>query len=107
MSQAELNQAILDTHSVQYAENSIIQSGGRITSAEVTGGSCVPASSLGATPQELATYGGGATQNQQVLSGFDININVVPANAPQAPGGPGPLPVPMPPGRESDAGSDE
>ena len=38
----DLNTAVMKTHSVQYAETAIIQSGNRIVSAEVTGGTTTP-----------------------------------------------------------------
>lgn len=100
------NVAILETHSVQYAKNSIVQSGGRIDGATVTGGGPRVASSLrGATPEVLAEYG--VRPDQQVPFGFDIDLAVVPAEAPAHGGAPGagsrsqtPVLVPVPPGRE-------
>jgi hypothetical protein len=102
MTPAELNVFILETHSVQYAQNSIIQSGGRIAGAQVTGGVRVNAGGE-FTPADLAANHIGP--DQQVLSGFDIDLNVVPSNAPTTPSPPiGPVPVPIPPG--NDAGTE-
>lgn len=101
---AALDQAILNTHSVQYANNSVIQSGGRIAGAHIEGGSLVPASNAGfngISPQLMADYG--LTPSTPVLNGFDIVLDVVPANAPQAPPRP-PAPLAPPivpvPGRD-------
>jgi hypothetical protein len=101
MSTAELNAFVLETHSVQYAQNSIVQRGGRIESATVVGGSRVPASTQ-ATAAELSTAK--VSPTQKVLTGFHIDLNVVPADAPPTTLGPGPTPVPVPPG--SDGGTD-
>jgi hypothetical protein len=114
-----IDQAILDTHSVQYANNSIVQSGGRITGTRVTGGVREPASQR-LTPEALVENGlsgeylqkNGIGPNQQVLNGFDIDLTVVPANTTQSGGGatgggtgggaPG-VPVPLPPQLEDNA----
>jgi hypothetical protein len=89
---AELDAAILDTHSVQYANNSIVQSGGRIEGARVSGGSRMRAGDI-ATADELAAHGVGA--DQQVPYGFDIDLNVAPARTPLT------IPlVPVPTGQE-------
>lgn len=91
------NQAILSTHSVQYARNSIIQSGGRISHAEVVGGR--PTRAADVHNGEPARYG--VDPNAEVLYGFDIDIHVVPADAPVTPSGPGgPVPVPVGPGSD-------
>jgi hypothetical protein len=104
------NVAILDTHSVQYANNSIVQTGGRVTGATVTGTNTRLASTLGVTPEQLAQYG--IRPDQQVPYGFDVDLTVVPANAPTptapapatTPGGAPPprhpLLVPVPPDSE-------
>ncbi|WP_187346017.1 eCIS core domain-containing protein [Sorangium cellulosum] len=99
MSPAELDAFILETHSVQYAQNSIVQSGGRIASARVSGGARVAASGEFSAADLAAN---GIRPDQQVLSGFDIDLNVVSASEP--PPAAGPVPVPIPPGR--DAGTD-
>ncbi|HEX8358957.1 MAG TPA: hypothetical protein VF613_02490, partial [Longimicrobium sp.] len=99
MTTAELNTFVLETHSVQYAQNSIVQTGGRIQSATVTGGRRAAASTQ-ATPAELSA--GGVSPTQQVLTGFNIDLNVVPADAPPPPPGPGATPVPVPPGGGGD-----
>ncbi|XVV07536.1 hypothetical protein ACQPW3_20010 [Actinosynnema sp. CA-248983] len=91
------NQAILSTHSVQYARNSIIQSGGRISHAEVVGGRPMRASDV--HNGEPGRYG--VDPNAEVLYGFDIDIHVVPADAPVTPSTPGgPVPVPVGPGSD-------
>ena len=93
------NQAILNTHSVQYARNSIVQSGGRIQSASVTGGRIVRAGDV-MTASELAQHN--LRADQHVRYSFDIDLLVVPAES--APGG-GPgdpvrVPAPLPSGEE-------
>ena len=81
-----LNEAILNTHSVQYASNSIVQGGGQITGARVSGGWRMSASSE-LTPSALVENGlpadflqqNGISPDFQVLTGFDIDLTVVPA----------------------------
>lgn len=77
------NQAVLNTHSVQYASNSIIQTGGKIASAKVEGGFNRPAGSIGASAEQLTKYGIAPTE--EVLFFFDITLDVVPATPPPAP----------------------
>src|SRR5262249_2128429 len=82
------NQAILRTHSVQYANNSIVQQGGRIAAAVVEEGSSSPAGNVGASPELLAEFGVkslpellakfGLSPTDEVLQGFDIALDVVP-----------------------------
>jgi hypothetical protein len=104
-----LDQAVVNTHSVEYANNSIIQSGGRIASAHVEGGSMTPASSAGfggISPEVMAEFGLGPSD--PVLNGFNIILDVVPANAPNSPPKtPTPVvPTPIPvPDRDQDAGA--
>jgi hypothetical protein len=81
-----VNEAILQTHSVQYANKSIVQSGGRIVSARVSGGSEMPAH-MRLSAAEIAE--GGLQPTSTVRFGFDIDLDVVPAGTPPAPG-PGP-----------------
>lgn len=100
------DQAILNTHSVQYASNSIVQSGGRIASAHVEGGSSTSAGTV-LTPELMSQYG--LTASDPVLYLFDITLNIVPADAPQGPPGnrSGPV-VPPPvhvPDQDHDGGS--
>lgn len=93
------NQAILNTHSVQYARNSIVQSGGRIQSARVSGGQIVRAGDV-MTASELAQHN--LRADQQVRYSFDIDLLVVPAE-PATGGGQGgtvPVPAPLPSGEE-------
>jgi hypothetical protein len=70
-------EAILQTHSVQYAKNSIVQSGRRIVSVTVSGGATKPASSLLVDDATLRKYGIGP--NDEVLTDFTITITVEPA----------------------------
>ena len=102
-----LDRAILNTHSVQYANNSIVQGGGRIASARVSGGYRTAASSE-LTPSALEQSGlspsylqdNGVPPDFEVLTGFDIDLNVVPARTPGStpPSLPGTPPlVPQPP----------
>lgn len=88
---AKPDEAILNTHSVRYASNSIIQSGGKISSAHVEGGTSVEASSV-LSPDLLTEYN--LKPSDPVLYLFDIVVNVVPADAPTG-GDRGPL-VPVP-----------
>ena len=104
-----LDQAILRTHSVQYAQNSIIQSGGKIASAHVEGGRMTDASNaISENPSLIAEHG--LTPSTKVLYGFDIILNVVPADAPvpgPVPNVPPPAPPPVPtPQRDRDGGTD-
>jgi hypothetical protein len=99
-----VNEAILRTHSVQYANNSIVQSGGRIAGARVSGGSTFPASRR-YTPQQLADYG--IDPAQEVRFGFDIDLDVVPATTPAGPPPPGGLPVPVVPVGPGDDGQED
>jgi hypothetical protein len=87
------NEAVLKTHSVEYASNSIIQSGGKIASAKVDGGMTRPASSF--SPADLAEFPT-LQPTDPVPFFFDIIIEVVPATAPPPPGGKAP-PVKGPP----------
>lgn len=99
-----LNEAIINTHSVQYANNSIVQGGGRIASARVSGGWRVAASSE-LTPTALERSGlpadylqqNGVPLDYQVLSAFDIDLQVVPAGTPGGGGAPPPPPPGVPP----------
>jgi hypothetical protein len=93
------NRAILNTHSVQYARNSITQSGGRIQSARVSGGQTVRAGDV-MTASELAQHN--LRADQSVRYGFDIDLLVVPAE-PATGGGQGGItrvPAPLPSGEE-------
>jgi hypothetical protein len=78
------DQAILNTNSVQYGSNSIIQSGGQIAGARVVGGSDTPVNRVG-TPQDRATYAPSLGPNDTVRYGFDIVIDVVPAGTSPGP----------------------
>jgi hypothetical protein len=96
-----LNQAILSTDSVTYAKNTITQSGGRIAGARVEGGRMVPASEAGfrgISPEVMAANQ--LSPNSMVLNGFDIILDVVPADTPVTPQQPQmprvPVPVPLP-----------
>jgi hypothetical protein len=91
---AALDTAVMDTHSVQYSKNSITQTGGRIASAHVDGGSLADASTI-LSPEVMAEFG--IKPSDQVLWGFDILLDVVPANAPNAPNAPTPLAPPQVP----------
>ncbi|MGE3510420.1 MAG: hypothetical protein AB7N65_16240 [Vicinamibacterales bacterium] len=76
MTQAELDVAILDTHSVQYANNSIVQTGGRIVGARVSPSGRMRAGDIAST-SDLAAHG--VSENTQVRYGFDIDLTVEPA----------------------------
>ncbi len=89
------DQAILKTHSVQYANNSIVQSGGKIASAHVDGGFKTDASNAISDPALMTKHG--LKPSTQVLSGFDIELNVVPADATVPPSGTPKLPPFTPP----------
>ncbi len=87
------DQAILGTHSVQYANNSIIQSGGRIASAHVEGGIPGEVRHFNPTPEQLLQYR--LSPTDPVIWGFDIILDVVPAGTPApAPGPRGPVAPP-------------
>jgi hypothetical protein len=73
------DQAILKTHSVQYASNSITQSGGRIASAHVEGGSKTTAGSV-ISPDQMSQHG--LSPSDPVLYFFDVVLDVVPADTP-------------------------
>ncbi|HZN73858.1 MAG TPA: hypothetical protein VFC00_19495 [Micromonosporaceae bacterium] len=77
-----VDEAILETHSVQYANNSIIQSGGRIVRAEVSPGSKVSASTE-ADVETLAKYGLEPRDPVRILFSITLFVEpVVPATAP-------------------------
>ena len=71
--------AIMETQSVQYASNSIIQRGERIVAARVEGGSEEPATLVGATPDEIAAYG--LPPDVKIKMGYDIYLDVEPVTA--------------------------
>jgi hypothetical protein len=83
MSPAEMNTAILETHSVKYAENSIVQTGGRIKSAEVTRVKRMRAGDIAEQPQLEAH---GVSADTEVPYAFDIDLNVVPSGQQSQPG---------------------
>ena len=92
-----LNQAVLSTDSVTYAKNTITQSGGRIAGARVEGGTMVPASEAGfrgISPGVMAENQ--LSPNSMVLNGFDIILDVVPADTPVTPHQPQTPTVPPP-----------
>ena len=94
-----INDAIIKTHSVQYANNSIIQGGGRISSAEVVGGSRSTAGNYLLEPERTVKLDGvehTIPEDYELLTGFDIELKVVPADTPvaQPPGGKTPIPPP-------------
>ncbi|PZO46501.1 MAG: hypothetical protein DCF15_20180, partial [Phormidesmis priestleyi] len=97
-----LNEGILNTHSVQYATNSIVQGGGRISGARVSGGYRTAAINE-LTPTALESNGlsrnflqeNGIPPGYQVLTGFEIDLTVVPAGSASGGGGtPPPLVIP-------------
>jgi hypothetical protein len=80
-----MNDAIVKTHSVQYANNSIVQGGGRIAKAEVKGGSRTEASNYLFGDEKKVKIDNveyTVPDDYQVLTGFDIYLDVVPAEAP-------------------------
>ena len=101
-----IDKAILDTHSVQYAQNSITQTGGKISAARVEGGTLQTARQAGISTEAMTQYG--LKPSDTVLSGFDIILDVVPADgaAPPAvkPSVPGAIPLVPTPNRD-DGGS--
>lgn len=106
-----LNEGILTTHSVQYANNSIVQGGGRIATARVSGGYRTAASNE-LTPRALQENGlspnflqeNGIPLDFEVLTGFDIDLTVVPASTPVPAGAITPVRpvIPPPQGTDSD-----
>ena len=98
------NEAVLQTHSVQYASNSIIQTGGKIVSARVEGGSPSRPVSMYPKPtaEQLTKYN--FTETDTMLYFFDIILEVVPGTPPpsgKTPPVPGPTPhVPVPDDRD-------
>jgi hypothetical protein len=77
-----VDEAILQTHSVQYANNSIVQTGGRIVGAKVEGSMRERAITV-ADPDVLAEYG--VKPNDMVRHAFDIILTVEPAATPAGP----------------------
>jgi len=76
---ALINDAVISTHSVQYANNTIVQGGGRIAKAEVTGGYRTAASNE-LSPAELTQYK--IPADYELLTGFEIELDIVPADSP-------------------------
>ncbi|MBW4484563.1 MAG: DUF4157 domain-containing protein [Tildeniella torsiva UHER 1998/13D] len=95
-----LNEGILNTHSVQYANNSIVQGGGQIATARVSGGYRTAASNE-LTPAALQEYG--IPPDFEVLTGFDIDLTVVPAGTPVPAGATTPVRPVIPPPQETDS----
>jgi hypothetical protein len=77
------NAAILETHSVQYTNNSIVQTGGRIVRAEVRGGNEVPAAAVPDKIETLSDYG--LDLKDPALINFEIVLTVEPAPAAAGP----------------------
>jgi len=107
---AALDSAVMNTHSVEYANNAVIQTGGRIASARVQGGRMQTAQEALISPEVMTEYG--LSPTDQVLSGFNVFLDVVPANAPNPPPSPPPnaptpvVPVPVPVPGDRDAGGE-
>jgi len=96
-----LNQAVLSTDSVTYAKNTITQSGGRIAGARVEGGTWCPPRKPGSGGSARGVMAENQlSPNSMVLNGFDIILDVVPADTPVTPHQPQrptvPPPVPVP-----------
>lgn len=103
---AALDQAIMNTHSVEYAKNSIVQTGGRIVGAKVQNGYFESAADAKIPPDVMTEYG--LKPTDQVLYFFDIVLDVVPADMPPDPGAPQAPAVPPPvPGGKKDEGADQ
>ena len=93
-----LNTAIEGTHSVQYAKNSITQTGGKILKVKVVGGNEYPARDF-FTPEQLATMK--LKPDSKVLSDFNIEMLIESETAPTGGAKPA-VAVTVPPGSEKD-----